>query len=44
MGEIDRAAENIEDASILMLPAEDAELLVKPFGAAAAQSTDAADP
>jgi hypothetical protein len=33
-GEIDGAAENIEDASILMLTAECAKLLVKSFGAA----------
>ena len=42
-GEIDRAAENIQDASILMLTAECAKLLVKPFGAASTQSRDAAD-
>jgi hypothetical protein len=32
--EIDGAAENIKDASILMPAAECAKLLVKPFGAA----------
>jgi hypothetical protein len=42
-GEIDGAAENIQDASILMLTAECAKLLVKPFGVAATQSRDAAD-
>ena len=33
-GEIDGAAENIQDASILMLTAKCAKLLVKPLGVA----------
>ena len=42
-GEIDGAAENVQDASILMLTAECAKPLVKPFGVATTQSLDAAD-
>ena len=42
-GEIDGAAENIQDASILMLTADSAKLLVKPLGVAPTQGWDAAD-
>src|SRR5215210_4776905 len=42
-GKIDRTAENVEDASILMLTAECAKLFVKPFGAPTTQSRNAAN-